>query len=400
MSSDLRENRATGLRIDDHALEQVLALLGPTRRRGAPAGQRWAVLPHRRAPRYLVPVSPRKVSGAARIRTPRNRLAQKADPVIGALVRSGAARLYPVRASVGVGDDQTSLVDHLRSRLGRADLQVAAALGRPRPNRKPVLQVIDGDGTTVAFGKLSVDHHTDELVRREGRFLVEHGGERPPLHLPEALLADEWRGRQLLLVKDLGAGIDGTGVLELDAATIRAIAQLGPTEEAPPTGGRWWATVEERISALPGSISPLLERCRDRAHDMLERFEGRAWSFGTWHGDLARWNAVRRGRSLLVWDWERVAGPVPVGFDAVHAHFQPAVVMPGTTGPQAASTALAGLQSLLSTLGYDEDRGGLVVAYLLELRLRLAEDEAMGSLGDARGYADAVTAAALEWEAP
>ena len=49
---------------------------------------------------------------------------------------------------------------------------MAVALGRPRVNRKPVLQLIDGDGTTVGFGKVGVDDHTDELVRREGRFLA------------------------------------------------------------------------------------------------------------------------------------------------------------------------------------------------------------------------------------
>ena len=100
-------------------------------------------------------------------------------------MKSGAIRAYPFRAAVGVGDEDTSLVERLRARFDRPELQVAIALGRPRANRKPVLQLIDGDGTTVGFAKLGVDAHTDALVEREGRFLTEHGGSNPPLLLPQ-----------------------------------------------------------------------------------------------------------------------------------------------------------------------------------------------------------------------
>ena len=56
-----------------------------------------------------------------------------------------------------------------------------------------------------------------------------------------------------------------------------------------------------------------------------------------------------------MWDWERSTGPVPVGFDAVHAHFQPPLLMDGRTGPEAASLALAGVGPVLADLGYDGD---------------------------------------------
>ena len=395
--TDIHE-ATTGLRVDDTALEQVLALLGPRHERGAPVGQRWAVLPSAASPRYLIPVGRRSVSAATRLRTSRHRLGRPAGAIIGSLVKSGAIRAYPFRAAVGVGDEDTSLVERLRARFDRPQLHVAIALGRPRANRKPVLQLIDGDGTTVGFAKLGVDAHTDALVEREGRFLTEHGGSNPPLFLPQALLTETWQGHQLLVVGDLGAGIDGTGALDLTAATVSAIANLGHTEMATPLGSHWWASTEARISDLPPSLEPLLGRCRDRARDVLARVGDHVWPFGTWHGDLARWNAVQRGDSFVVWDWERATGPVPVGFDAVHAHFQPPILMEGRSGPAAASIALAGVEPILADLGYDGDGPALVTAYLIELRLRLAEDESMGTLGDVRWYADAVTEAALTWE--
>ena len=94
------------------------------------------------------------------------------------LVRSGGARLYPFQATVGAGDPATSLVELLRTRFDRPELQVAVALGRPRPNRKPVLQLIDGDGTTVGFGKVGIDD-AHRRARRAGEPLPHRARRRP-----------------------------------------------------------------------------------------------------------------------------------------------------------------------------------------------------------------------------
>jgi hypothetical protein len=309
-------------------------------------------------------------------------------------VRSGGVRLHPFQATVGA---EGSIVELLRTRLDRPRLEVAVALGRPRVNRKPVLQLIDADGTTVGFGKVGIDEHTDELVRHEGQFLAASGGTRPGLVLPEALLAETWRDHELLVVSDLGAGLDGTGVLDVTAEAISAIAALGPTGAAPVLESEWWRRVEQRIADLPESTGPLLWRCRDQAREVLAAGDTSHWPFGQWHGDLARWNAVERDGSLVVWDWERSTGPVPVGLDAVHAHFQPPLLNDGRTGPEAASLALAGAGPVLTQLGHAGRAHAVVTAYLLELRLRLAEDETKGSLGDGQWFADAVTEAATEW---
>jgi hypothetical protein len=389
------EGPFTGLRADDTAIAQVLALLGPPARRGRRAAHRWAVLPTRSAPRYLIPVASRRVAAAIRLRTSRSRAGRVMGIVVAGVVHSGGARLYPFQARVGRGANG-SLVELLRARFGRPGLEVAVVLGRPRVNRKPVLQIIDTDGSTVGFGKLGVDEHTDELVRREGRFLAAHGGANPPLLLPYALLTETWRDHELLVVSDLGAGIDGTGVLDLTAPMVEAIASLGPTERAPVLASPWWERIEKRVAELPSTTGALLRRCRDHAHDVLAPLNAE-WPFGAWHGDLARWNAVQRDGSLVVWDWERSSGPVPVGFDAVHAHFHPPLLDDGRSGPESAALALSGTAPILADLGYGDDAPAVVTAYLLELRLRLAEDEITGALGDVQWYADAVADAALSW---
>ena len=60
----------------------------------------------------------------------------------------------------------------------------------------------------------------------------------------------------------------------------------------------------------------------------LERLEGLAGTplvFGTWHGDWGPWNCARTPGRLLVWDWERSADSVLLGFDLLHFGYQTAL---------------------------------------------------------------------------
>jgi hypothetical protein len=59
-------------------------------------------------------------------------------------------------------------------------------------------------------------------------------------------------------------------------------------------------------------------------------------TLGAWHGDWSPWNMASTGNGLLVWDWERFATGVPLGFDALHHQLQAEVI--GTrSDPQAAA---------------------------------------------------------------
>ncbi len=61
---------------------------------------------------------------------------------------------------------RTSLVSHLSDELGQ-ELTAGIHLGPPRANRKPVLQLMDPSGATVAFAKVGVNRLTRERVRHE-----------------------------------------------------------------------------------------------------------------------------------------------------------------------------------------------------------------------------------------
>jgi hypothetical protein len=358
------------LRSDATALAAVADLLGSSS--DADAGRRtYAVLPRASRPRYLVPVDGRHARGA-HIR-PGAGTAQAATRLAlrGAL-RLGAGRALPGRLVVSDGDRAApSLRRHLADLLGRDDVDLAVALGAPRPNRKPVVQVIGADGATVAWVKLGVDDHTDALVAHETGALQAVGAADGPLLTPPVLAASSWRGHPLLALGHVAMD-ESADDLVLTAPAVAAIA--GSTVDEDVLAGAWWAG----LAAAPdpdGAVAAVLAA-------LAPRVEGRRWPFGRWHGDLAPWNATWSGDRLVAWDWERSTAPVPVGLDLFHNRVQVAALRHGTPVAAALRDAARAEADTLGALGHDPaDAPLLAAAYAATLRARYAADARHGPLG-------------------
>lgn len=372
------------LRTDDTALDAVAALLGPA----APHGpeRAYAVLPRRDRPRYVLPASGRH-AGGARLRPGTGRGAAATRRALSAALRLGGARILPGGLRVPDGTDaDPSLRRHLAALLGRDDVDLAVALGAPRPNRKPVLQVIGGDGATVAWVKAGVDDHTDALVAHEADVLAHHRP-GPPVVAPEVLATGTWHGHRLLALAPL-EGAEADDDLDLPAEVIRAVA--GPTTTATVLDGGWWAALSAAADDHHVDPDGRLATVLDRLAPVLA---GEAWPFGAWHGDLAPWNAAWRSGQLHLWDWERSMGPVPLGLDLVHNRFMVAVLRDGLDLRQAAAVVRARETTTLTVLGYDVDQVPLVIAaYLATVRARYAADARFGALGKAGPVAAAIDA--------
>ncbi len=300
-------------------------------------------------------------------------------------LRLGAGRLLPGVVAVADGTDRDpGLRRHLAGLVGHDDVEVAVALGGPRPNRKPVLQVLAPDGATLAWAKLGVDDHTDALVAHEAGALAQRPA--PPVVVPEVLGSGTWQGHRLLVLAHMDLA-EGAEHLPLTPEALRAIA--GPTTREEATGGGWWQQLRSRTASgvdPHGAVSARLD-------DLAARLAGRTWPFGRWHGDLAPWNAAWAGDRLQAWDWERSEGPVPLGLDAVHNHLQVALLRDGAALPAACAAAQREVAPLLVALGHDADDVGLVVeAYLATLRVRYAGDARLGDLGPGAPIAAALDA--------
>jgi hypothetical protein len=372
------------LRTDATALAAVTDMLAPAHA-GGPA-RPYAVLPRRSRPRYVLPTSGRHAAGVA-LRPGRGPAADAARLVVSSALRLGAGRLLPGGLRVADGtDDDPSLRRHLATVLGEDGIDLAVALGAPRPNRKPVIQVIGPDGSTRAWVKVGVDAHTDELVAHETDALRGH---RPgaPVVAPDVLAAGAWHGHRLLALAPLAVTETGDD-LDLTPDVVRAVA--GPLHPERVVDGRWWkaltAVADDPGSDPEGRVAAGLDRLAPALGD-------RIWPFGAWHGDLAPWNATWEGDRLHVWDWERADRPVPLGLDLVHNRFMVAMLRDGADLAGAVAAVRSREAATFVALGYDDDDVALVIAaYLLTIRARYAGDARFGALGAAGPVAAAIDA--------
>ena len=207
-----------------------------------------------------------------------------------------------------------SLVDALRAELGAVVGEVAGAIvlcGPPRANQKPVLQLHDRRGRTVAFAKVAWNPLTSDLLQRE-RAALEHLASVPH---------DGFAAPAILGSGSFGAGewlaLSPLGVARRQPPTPASTLELARAIEA--TGHM--ATLEasrtvfvERLRAdaagLPHS-APAVER-------LIDAHGGTEMPVGGSHGDFVPWNVLTGAPHPAVWDWERYRTEAPVGFDRMH----------------------------------------------------------------------------------
>ncbi|MFI6484203.1 hypothetical protein ACIBH1_40210 [Nonomuraea sp. NPDC050663] len=191
-----------------------------------------------------------------------------------------------------------------------------------RANRKPILEAYDG-AQRVAFVKIGETSYTRELVAHEAATLARLAD--LPLKTvvtPSVLHHGSWHDHEVLVLSPL------------------------PIRRAPVGGDLLAAAVKEIAGTGPGA----------------------------WHGDLSPWNIAPTGDGrLLVWDWERYALGVPLGFDALHHLFNRCLrrMDPAT----AARACLAQAPGALEPFGLSvAEAKQAAIGYLIALADRHAAD--------------------------
>jgi hypothetical protein len=333
------------------------------------------VVPDAKRPRLLVPSTSRKVAAAAvrRYAEPQSRSAKlKRDAVVAALRTGASSVLLRDRVKV-TGPIGESIDGHLQEALGR-ELAVSIHIGPARANRKPVLQLIDPDGETFGFGKLGTGPLTQRLVRDETNALIALGRSGlTKLTVPRVLHAGQWRGLQVLVQSALPVWLPRAPLTPRRLATAMLdIAGCCGFASGTLAGSAYWAELRGRLAALGDrpegvALTAAAELLIVRAGDTTLRY-------GAWHGDWAPWNMANLADALLVWDWERFAQGVPVGFDAVHHELQKRI--------QASDDATAAVEhtvrraaELLAPFGVAaEARELTALLYLVDLAARYLTD--------------------------
>jgi hypothetical protein len=319
------------------------------------------------------------------LRPGRKRLARR---VLGAGLRTGLVQpLLRDKIDIGTASGATRaelaadlLTEHLQRLFGQGPVVIAVG-GGEGPYRKPVLQVFSTSGTPLGYVKVGWNDWTREAVRREAAALRACASHPMRVGVPELLGQSTWRGLDLVVTAPLPRRVHGLGIGARlpDAQSLREISELSPAHAGELATSPWWRGVHSRIR---GVTDPAARSALMLVADRLEHAYGRVpLEFGTWHGDLVPWNLARLGHRLYAWDWESSAPDAPLGFDALHFHFQVAFVARGYPLEQAARLAAEAARPALAELGLPTSTGRLVATlHLLELSLR--HEEARSSSGD------------------
>ncbi|MEU8267085.1 hypothetical protein AB0B89_07945 [Sphaerisporangium sp. NPDC049002] len=241
---------------------------------------------------------------------------------------------------------------HLSEVLGepvRATSYVRPAL---RANRKPVLEIHGATGEPLAFVKIGDTDRSRALIRHESATLGLLAA--TPLEVvvsPTVLHHGIWNGLEVLVLSPLPVRGGRVSPALLDR-TVAEIAALGLARADHAGAGR------RDPCQGPPSLSPEPGGGGDHA----------------WHGDFSPWNmAPSPDGRLLVWDWERFATGVPLGFDALHLFFQRALRR--MSPPVAAEACLAQAVRTLAPFGVSAAQARkTAVRYLIALTDRYERD--------------------------
>lgn len=373
------ELRANDVSLRAQYLAEVLDLLYPDHTASTQGGEAdFFVVPHARRPRMLVPAGDRRMAANAisQLADPRSRRSRLMRNAAVVALRAGAGRLLlrdRVQLAAAAGTD--NIDGFLRQTLGEP-FAFTVHIGPARPNRKPVLRLLNSDGGLFAIAKLGPSGLTRHLVRAETTALtaLAHAN-LAALTTPRVLHAGPWRDCEVLIQSALPVWQPRLAVKtgQLTAA-MREVADCCGVVRSTLQESRYWQRLRGRLETL--ADVPEGRTLARVAANIDEEQRQTALRFGSWHGDWTAWNSSAVSGALLVWDWERFATGIPVGFDALHYALHQAAAGKVQSADDAVAATMADAPGLLFPFGIPDNSAARVVArlYLLELGARYVGD--------------------------
>lgn len=355
----------------------VEALGGP----GTGSPHRALAWPSAAAPELFIPLESSATGAAALHRFHDGRTRGELAKTLAAmsLARLGVLRWAPGQ-SVDIGPFE--LVDRIAEDLDEDDLVLGVTLGPRRRNRKPVIQLLRRDGTTIGFAKVGWSPLTRSLVENEARWLTCLRGALPSQIQTPSILSRIIDGDRTVVV-----------VSALDTSARSGIAgQLSP--ETIVQMARSLGTERRRVAELPyldelrrGRVGALIDIDR-----LVDRHDDALVELGVWHGDLTPWNSSTFDGITRLWDWEFADEHRPVGFDLLHNTFESVRRRTSHNERQALDVVQDRTAAILAST--DQPAGAAFDLYLCELIMREArlqgEGWDPGDLGPLEGHAAAM----------
>jgi hypothetical protein len=283
--------------------------------------RRFAVLPSRQEPRYLLPLGDSRTTlESFRFYTPYALGARFKKGLLALIVKTGWSGWAIHSLHVGEPMGLKALVTNV---TGERNPAFAMSLGMPGKYRKLTVQVMRAGGETLGYIKLGLTRPGGERVRHEAKVLEDFAELRP--RVPRVLYAGEWQNSYMLFQSPLEgrpgpADLSGMHVEFLEKlAAIRRVDKPG-LKVVEEVGARW----KELTWRCDWRWQQLGTATLAAARRDLEQVNV---ACGYWHGDFAPWNTRVQDGQLAVFDWESCEDGVPLGWDTFHFSVQVASLL-------------------------------------------------------------------------
>ncbi|WP_426565837.1 hypothetical protein ACPPVT_04525 [Angustibacter sp. McL0619] len=388
-------------------VDEMLELLWPApesarrvrARRSQPGSRDLVMIPGARAPHLLVPLTSRAATARVidswgRAGSPQRRLA---GSVLSWGVRLGLAGLLTADRVRVPGAGEGSLLERHLSEVVGCPVSLTVIVTRARANRKPVLQLVDQEGVVRAFVKVGTDELTRGLVQAETTALRSVSGVSS-VRVPQVLAAGGWNGLELLVLSplDLAAAQRVRDLTRWEPA-MREVSRIGGVTREPWLNSQYRSSLHSRVHLLAearaGRLAAALAQVDRCLHDQ-------SLLIGSWHGDWATWNCGATDGTGYLWDWERFASGVPVGYDAAHFLTHQTLLDPALETAALVPGYSAALAPVLARLGVPEAQAKVVtLLYLVEIAVRYLTDgqDEVGNVGAVlEGMIDGIVAASRQ----
>lgn len=351
---------------------------------------RFVAVPHAHRPTQILPYGLASVRATATRPSdfrPRLRQWREALGVAGLLSVATVSRSHRFAMRTDAG----SIVEHVRDQFERSITAAIVLLGPPRANQKPVLQLHNRRGQTVAFAKVAWNEITTQLLADEHNALTYLNlVPQPGFCVPKVLGAASFGEGSYLLLSPVSVSN------RVRASKQRAMDLALAIERTSPGS-------VSRVTDSP-FVDRLLQRSRDLpiahgiVHNLTLRHAERDLPLRAWHGDFVPWNFLSGSKTMAVWDWERFDQAVPAGFDRLHYSFQLASHRDPSSIGRAVATVRAELSDVLPELD-SVTADAHLDWYLAEVLCRYEHDSVMVDVPDLAVRIRALAAAMEQREA-
>lgn len=358
------------------------------------------VLPSASRPRVYAPDLPRRAGASAVLRYTAQqgwRLRAMGAGLAG-VIRLGLHERMATTERIVHRPGPDSIDAHLASVLGQP-VETSLALTPDRANRKPVLEVFDRAGRSIAFAKLGTNDLTERLVRAEAAALTTLARhDLPHLLVPRLLDCDRWHDMTVLVMSSLP--MPGFARLK-PQLLLEAMLEVSRIADEPRIGAESYVHgLRARArAATPIAGEDFIAHWSELLDGVVAIAQVEDIVLGSWHGDWTSWNCGPSGERVSVWDWERFAQPVPVGYDRLHHSLNREVGRDRRNGfPRAAPVMVQRAPDLLEPWQLSTSVARTTaLLYVLDVSLRyMADDQrATGGGGTVERWAFPTVSAAL-----